>query len=1179
MNLKTLIKRSREKRKAAAKAALALTLVGALSFAGLAQTHVAQADTVAYEFIGSWESAPASVRAGSDVLSAVWRFDINDDSPAPSNDPVTNNVVTFTAQNAKFTALPEVCLTAGVAPVSSLSTNETVLVCNIGTRNQGTAQISFTGLVPTGNSGDQVGLTGTFLDKTVDLPKIPIVNPFIMDAKFDGGSTNVPSGVNQDLTFGWSVSRSTGALPGPSTVSYILTVAGSNGETILGTPTCAPISTSLAGYPFSDTTHSASRTTKFPGCTLTRINTGANAGKYTLTLTGLSYNGPFPTEDASGATLPAGMDVIASGRVTFSFLYTANGTFTLSANTPTYTAVGATGVTSVDSATNNSNSQAYIRGGWTHGFSATGPLSQGSIWTDTYRTFPGTSVTSVAGTQGVAGNAACVALDTKYVTFESARVSNSPTASAYTGAVLYYFTGNAGGLLNPNAANYNPNDWTGCGSNTPIADGWTTTLPSDLTTVKAVMTVYNAAVVAQGSATNGIISLYVNQKISSSVSVGQDIWSWGSYRNGAAGNWLNGTSRSYDVAQMPGSGTATPGARYPFASGGRDVLRIIGSIPVVEKDVAQKEAGPGSEVDYTLRYGLSGDSGASGSTGQIVLVDKLPVGMSYVPGSAVPATPAPAVSGSVAAGQTLTWTINGVSVNKTSLDTLTFKAVVPSTATPGATYTNNVTATSNNQSATARASFVVPKAGYTTLVKTATTSVVPTVSGVADNSWKIKMTSTDPVTAARTDTVDILPYIGDGRGTTFDGSYKLKQAVTAVSGATVYYTIAPPTSLNEDPKDVSNGGFATVTGNTVGWSTTYTANATAVRVIGPALAYGQSQEFTVTVTTTGSKADNVFVNTAVGRSSDTQLRMRTSDKFTIQAMPAASMKKYVQDSSGAWHDAQTATDYPAYNLGDTPRYRLVVANTGNMDLVNLPVTDDKTNLGQLYADGKLTSSTPLQGSVAAGVSIQNLAVGQTATIEYDMVIVEGSVTNNMLVNSACVQAGTENAPGFADSCDPAGVKVYSSLAWEKISAYSETTFLSGSEWELIQVVSNGGAPVAGATALVVADCVTADPADCVGADLDARAGHFKVQSLEASWYRLVETKAPVGYLLDATPHFVEVSGVSSIGEGIVNELHEPPMLPLTGGVGTLWFWSAGGVGGLLVAAGLFWQRRRSLVLA
>ncbi|WP_291279739.1 SpaA isopeptide-forming pilin-related protein [Galactobacter sp.] len=1122
----------------------------------------AVAETTTYEFYGQWQSPPTSVSSGTDALSAVWYLDINDDSPAPSNDPVPNNTVVFTATNAKFTAIPSVCKTSGVTPVSTLSADGTTLTCNIGTRDQGTAQVTFTGLVPMGNSGDQVGLTGEFNGKTFDLPKIPIDNKFVMDAKFDGGSTSTQVGALQELTFGWSLSHSTGSLPGPTSVSYVLTVNASNGETItLPTGSCSPISTGLAGFPYSDGAHSTSNSTDFPGCTL--VSQGG--GKYLLTLTGLNYDAPFPTTDSRGNALPTGMDVIASGQVKFRFPYVSPGTFTLSASTPTYTAAGNPSVTSVDSAANNSNSQAYTRGVWSHGFNAVGALSQGSVWTDTYRTYAGATVTSGASVRAEVGNSACVILDTKYVDFQSAKVSSSASGEAFTGGTIWYYTGTGGGLLDPTSTSYNPNAWTGCETVTPAA-GWSTTPPVNLSTVKAVKYTQTLALINQGTSVNGLQGIYVDQKIKSTVSTGQDIWSWGSYQ--LNGTW-NHPNRSLNVTDKPNSGTATPGARYPYAAAGRDVLRIIGSTPVVEKEVLQKEAGPGATVDYAVRYGLTADAGATGAVGTVVVTDTLPAGMTFVTGSS---TPAPVVSGSPATGQTLTWTISNVSVNKSPLDVLNFKATVPSTATPGSTITNKVSASSQGQSATAEASLVVPKDGYTTLKKTAAQASVPTNNGVAKNSWTIEMESFDPTTSAKTDVVDILPYVGDGRGTDFDGAYTLDGPVVAPAGATVYYTTAAPATLKEDPKDPSNGGFSTTTGNTVGWTTTYSANATAIRVIGPALAYGQKQSFQVKITTTGSKGDNKFVNLAVGRATDTQLRMRTSASFTVTPNPAFTLKKYVRDLQGNWHDAQDASDYPAFMIDQSARYRIVVANTGNVDFAHLPLSDDKADLGQLYVDGQLTSSLPLEGD-AQGVRLASLKVGETATIEYDLALADIAEEGDTVVNTACVEpeAG-ETKP--AKVCDPAGVKILSSLAWNKIGPHADTGYLKGSEWAVVEVTGDGGSPVAGATETAVQDCTAAG---CTGPDVDPRAGRFHLVGLKTgAWYRVTETKAPAGYVLADAPFYVYVDGTTVLGAaGIKNELAEVPELPLTGGTGSLSFWTVGAVSGLAVVAGLLWQRRRN----
>jgi len=1150
--------RRRLRRLTAAAGAAAIALVGV-------GVPVAGAATVSYELTGSWESQPVSVQSGKDPLSATWRFDINDGSPAPSNDPVDNNTVTFVAQNAVFTRLPSECLTTGVDPVSSLSADGKTMVCNIGTRDQGTAQIAFTGLVPQGKSGDEVTVAGTFMGKTVDLPKIPIMNAFAMDAKFNAASSLGYDGPRQDVTFGWSLSHSSGSLDGPSSVSYDLTIGVSNGEAVsVDNPGCSAISDTMSGYPYSDGAHAATRSTDFPGCTLTSLG----GGKYRLTLTGLSYTGPFPSQDSAGNPLPGGMDVIASGKIAFTFPYVAGGTMTLSASAPTYVAAADPAVTSKDDTANNTNSLSYIRGNWSHGFLPTGVLAQGTPWQDTYRAPIGSSVLSVVGAAGAVGNGMCDVLDTKYVTFESAQVSALGVQAPYSGVTLWYYTGTGGGLLDPASASYNPNAWTGCHTDSPGLNGWTNVLPSDLSTVKAVYVVQTQAMINQGLSATGLLNLYVSQKLKPSAAVGQDVWNWGSVK-------LNGSWWSYNrgstTATMTGPGTATPGSRYAYAAVGRDVLRVIGSMPVVEKEVAQKEAGPGTQVDYTVRYGLSAPPGTS-TPAQVVVTDTLPAGLAYVAGSAVPA---PVVTGTAASGQTLSWTINNVAVNKSPLDALTFKAEVPASAVPGTTYKNTVTARSQGQSATASADFTVPKGGYTTLKKTAAQASVPSVDGVAKDSWTVTMKSFDPVTNAKTDVIDILPYLGDGRGTDFNGSYVLDGPVSAAAGTTVYYTTADPATLKEDPKDASNGGFASVAGNTVGWSTTYTANASGVRVIGPSLAYGASQSFTVKVVTSGSKGGDSFVNLAVGRATDSQLRMRTSSEFAVTSDSGFELKKEVQDADGVWHDAQDASDYPSFALADSPRYRVIVKNTGNADLAHLPVSDDKAELGKLFSEGKLVSSSELEGD-ASGVFIKALPAKGTVTIEYTLPLAGLATEGENLVNTACVYPPSgEDAP--AKACDPAGVKLLSSLAWNKIGPHSTTDFLKESEWSLVRVDADTHTPLAGAIEVAVTDCVADAATDCTGTDTDHRGGRFHVTGLiTGSWYRLTETRAPVGYQLSAEPQYVFVDGATTAGGyGIVNQLAEVPHIPLTGGTGSLTFWSASGLTGLFIIAGLIWQRRRT----
>ena len=155
-----------------------------------------------------------------------------------------------------------------------------------------------------------------------------------------------------------------------------------------------------------------------------------------------------------------------------------------------------------------------------------------------------------------------------------------------------------------------------------------------------------------------------------------------------------------------------------------------------------------------------------------------------------------------------------------------------------------------------------------------------------------------------------------------------------------------------------------------------------------------------------------------------------------------------------------------------------------------------------------------------------------------------------------------------------------SLVWEKVESAESggpdgPRHLGGSAWLLV------GPDGAGTTQVAVMDCVARTPAGCEqGADRDPRAGHFRLTGLEWGAYRLVETTAPAGFRLDATPRAFTIGPPSegaqldwNLGR-IVNQLVTLPGLPHTGGVGEQRFWAIAGV--LALAAGLgAWMRRRA----
>lgn len=1023
-------------------------LVASLLTVGAAAS--AQAASV-FELEGQWAQdtplPPDTVRTDG-VVNARWWLNVNDDQPAPGNDPTDEPIVaTVTATGAIFEEVPAVCAEA----TSTISADGTVLTCDLGTRFDGSAITFTSGMRVTALSGDQVSVTAEIPGApAVALPPLEVANPFMMDIALGANAgQRASTATTRDLRFNWTLFHGTDGPAGPASVTYNLTVSNTVGApTAQLTAACGAFSTSEAdGHPWSGGAHPVEQMAPASTCTLTRVTNTT----YQLTISGIDYTKTqVPTLDSRGNALPTDRQAVASGAFWIRVSSDENaGSVTVQAAPVQYTAVD--GSTILDDAANNVSTNAWVFGNHFGGWLDT------SAWSDTLRVAAGTEVRSgsslsMANTPNrgqFAGT--CNILDSRYVTFTGASIYDSNNNNAPLTGTIEYYTGTPA-VLDPASLSYDPNVWEGCGGTT----NWSSTPPTDLSTVRAVRHRYNPSTDVPSTAR---VYLATTQRVHDDVEVGQDVWMWSAFISPSASSEVwSYWNRSTDPADITAVGTLTPGARYPHTGAHRDILRIIGVEPNVAKAVSPAVITPGeTTATYTLTYSADGTGQVAPEVDGYVLTDVLPAGVTYVPGSA---SPAPVVTTSNGQ-QTLTWTLDDVPTN--AEQTLTYDTTFAASIAGGETLTNTVTASYGEVSDTARATVTSNDAGITRIVKTADQSYIPNVAGdgVGEGSWTVSVISRDPLPQAFTDTIDVLPYLGDGRGTDFAGSYQLSGPIVA-PGATVYYTTTPPALLSDDPAHVSNGAAGNPSGNTVGWSTTFQAGATAVRVITGTLAPQATYAFTVPIVTDGVEGGDVLVNRAQGRAENTRLVMRTSDETTIANYYSADLKKYVRDEDGEWIDANEAATYPTFHIGDTVEFLIRVTNTGQGTLTDVEVSDDEY---------------PELGSF----TVDELAPGDSEEHTFSFVI-ENPIADTV-VNTACAEAAIPADSQIAPTipCDPAGFRVVGDPTHEKelVSA----TPIGNGQWQLNYrlTVSNRDTP--STTYSLVDELRFTDQVEVVSADV------------------------------------------------------------------------------------------------
>ncbi|WP_276968010.1 hypothetical protein [Desertimonas flava] len=972
-----------------------------------------------YEIAGDWITPPAEVASGDPVV-AQWYVNVNDSADPPGNDPVDDVTATFTVGNGRFEGIPDACLTTGVTPASSISTDGLTLTCNFGTVNAGSAVAVQTPVTANGPTGSELSIEGSIAGQTVTPDPIPIVNTFGMDIAWQGATNFREYGTGYvDVDLEWTLFLQDFSEAGPDSVTYELTVTdGIAAGLVVGPNACTPFTDGPAGgHPWSGGTHPTEQMAPFvDSCTLTQID----ADTFELTLTGIDYSlAQVPTTDSADQLLPVDRSAIASGSVWFRIQSAANNSITLVSNAPTYTSVS--GATASDDPDNNRSDKTITRGGWSNAWRPeTMGVSAPSWWSNQLYVSAGAPVDMVnvhqLGTEPRDPTdiiSQCIIMDTRWVTYQEHYLRGRWGGTPIPDATIEYYVGGAA-TVDPGSAGYDPNAFT-CATD---PGGWTTTLPADLSTVKAVRASYPHSSIS--GLPLGLLN--VRATLNDDAPVGQDVWQFGELA--IDGVWQR---PSRTLSPTDGGGPRTPGMRYPYIGSGRDVLYVVGVTPSIEKSVDRPTVLPGQPATFTLTYAANGTGAIAPTVDDFEIVDTLPEGMTYVDGSA---TPAPtSVATNPDGQQVLTWNLDGVPTN--TLQTLTYQAGPDADVAGGTRLTNSAVASVDDQSTRPTTATVTTSTnGRTAIVKTATDEQVQITdeTGAVTLPWTVTISSFDPVAQAFTDTIDILPYNGDGRGTQFSGDHALGEVATP-DGGTVYYATADPTTLSDDPADASNGAAGDPAGNTVGWTTTPPADlgdVTAIRVIGPELAPGATFEFQLELETSGAEPGDVYVNRAQARSENTVLVMRTSALIELyEDVLVKELDSLVRNDDGTFDVVFTISNTrtgsgPGYDLSDTLQYGDGVTLNGDPVAANVDPGDGSITLVNTYDAATTTLTIADDVPIADGVThvytvTSNVTLDEaTATFESTDCALEGGETGTGLLNTAALTV--EDVDLEAEAC-------------------------------------------------------------------------------------------------------------------------------------------------------------------
>ena len=519
----------------------------------------------------------------------------------------------------------------------------------------------------------------------------------------------------------------------------------------------------------------------------------------------------------------------------------------------------------------------------------------------------------------------------------------------------------------------------------------------------------------------GRLVLYAVHSVTAASDMSRGVWTTGSYSDDGGATWITVTSPQTD----------TPGATFPATTGARDVVWTAPWYPAVTKTVSKANPEFQEPVDFTV----TATALTNGPTDVVPLVvrDEVQPDLTLVAGSATgnPTITTGACTKHPAADPCtiLTWQFNA-----------TFNTPVEFTYTATADWANGTrynTAWVTNLAALGFGPEWEPSTANGALAEVAvnrlTTGITRLSKDVTNevaaldavNTWTLRLSNNDSVPEPVTDVIDELPFNGDGRGTSYHGTYAIS-AVTTTDGAAVWYTtetfdVTDPAlrAALVDPASEVNGGFGTPAasgGRWLPWPPAWGVDPTAITglrfVNTTPLPAGMAATYTITWQPDGARPGDTFENYAVARMTSTVLRMVN-----------AAVNSSVEEPSRLQVDKTPGVYDPE---AGTMTWQVTAKNAGDQIAVDVLVHDQ---LGEHLSNPRWergddwTSQPDLIVWTGPDWVIDRLEPGQerTATViaDVDRDAVSGPVVNTVTISSEANPvpegAGTANVGVDADT--------------------------------------------------------------------------------------------------------------------------------------------------------------------